>query len=349
VYPGLINAGADLGINEPGVRNYDDVTELLPFNQMLRTRVAYQSDGDAIPVTRAGGITSVAVRPGGAGTTIGGEVPIMNLDGWTWEENTLRASAGLAMTFPVTPPGGRGTPPGVAPPSAPNAAAAPAPPDRLAELTALLERARAYAAQGSNRHVDWTLEPFVPVLDGRQAFFVSATTERTMREAVAWADRVGVRIVLVTGADAQKVASLLKEKDVPVVLSTLFALPPREDVSHAYTYQTPGILAKAGVRFAFSSDGFQFARNVPFQAGRAVAWGLDPESAIRALTLDAARIFGVESLVGSIEPGKLANLVIVKGDVLDIRSEILHVVIAGRAVPLDTKHTELYKRYMARP
>jgi imidazolonepropionase-like amidohydrolase len=170
-----------------------------------------------------------------------------------------------------------------------------------------------------------------------------------MREAVAWADRVGVRIVLVTGADAQKVASLLKEKDVPVVLSTLFALPPREDVSHAYTYQTPGILAKAGVRFAFSSDGFQFARNVPFQAGRAVAWGLDPESAIRALTLDAARIFGVESLVGSIEPGKLANLVIVKGDVLDIRSEILHVVIAGRAVPLDTKHTELYKRYMARP
>jgi len=348
VYPGVINAGADLGLNEPGVRNYDDVNELLPFNQMLRTRVAYQSDGDAIPIARAGGITSVAVRPGGPGTTIGGEVPVMNLDGWTWEENTLRASAGLAMTFPTPPGGGRGAPPALVPP-APNAPnAPPAPPDRLGELNRLLERARAYAKQGANRQVDWTLEPFIAVLDGRQALFVSANSENAIREAVEWADKAGVRIVLQSGADSQKVASLLKEKDIPVVLSSIFALPPREDLFHAYPYQTPGVLAKAGVRFAFSSGGFEFARNVPFQAGRAIAWGLDPDAAIRALTLDAARILGVDSQVGSIEAGKLANLVVVKGDLTEIRSEIQHVVVAGRDVPLDTKHTELYKRYMAR-
>jgi imidazolonepropionase-like amidohydrolase len=87
---------------------------------------------------------------------------------------------------------------------------------------------------------------------------------------------------------------------------------------------------------------------VPFQAGRAVAWGLDHDAAIRAITLDAARILGVDSQIGSIEPGKLANLVVVKGDALEIRSQIQHVIVAGRDVPLDSKHTELYKRFMAR-
>ncbi len=346
VYPGIINAGADLGINEPGVRNYDDVVEMLPFNQMLRTRVAYQSDSDAIPITRAGGVTTVAVRPGGAATTIGGDVPVMNLDGWTWEENTLRASAGLAMTFPVAPPAGRGAGPGGAGGAAGGAQASQ--PDRIAELTRLLDQTRAYVKQGPERDVDWNLEPFVPVLDGRKALFVNATTEQSIRDAVAWAERTGVRIVLQAGADVQRVAAYLKEHDVPVILSSILTLPPREDLFHAYTYQTPGVLARAGVRFAFSSEGFQFARNVPFQAGRAIAWGLDPDAAIKALTLDAAKILGVDKQVGSIEPGKLANLIVVRGDPTEIRSEIRHVIVAGRDVPLDTKHTELYKRYMAR-
>jgi imidazolonepropionase-like amidohydrolase len=344
VYPGLIDAAVDLGLNEPGVRSYDDLTEMLPFNQMLRTRVAYQSDSDAIPVTRAEGVTTVAVRPGGGPTTIGGEMPVMNLDGWTWEENTLRASAGLAMTFPAS--GGRGR--GAGPGGTGGGGGGAEPPDRLAELDRLLGRARAYARQGQEREVDWNLEPFVHVLDGRQALFVSASTEPAIRDAVAWARRAGVRIVLLSGPDVQRAASLLREQDVPVILSSILALPTREDDFHAYSYQTPGVLAKAGVRFAFSSGGFQFARNLPFQAGRAIAWGLSPDAAIRALTLDAARILGVDREVGSIDEGKLANLIVVRGDPTEVRSEIRHVVIAGRDVPLDTKHTELFKRYMAR-
>jgi imidazolonepropionase-like amidohydrolase len=133
-----------------------------------------------------------------------------------------------------------------------------------------------------------------------------------------------------------------------VILTSILTLPTREDDFHAYSYQAPGVLAKAGVRFAFSSGGYQFSRDVPFQAGRAVAWGLDHDAAVRAMTLDAARILGVDSQVGSIEPGKLANLVVMKGDALEIRSQIEHVVIAGRDVPLESKHTELYKKYMAR-
>jgi imidazolonepropionase-like amidohydrolase len=340
VIPGLIDASTDIGLNEPGVRNYDDVSEILPFDQMLRTRVAYKADSISIPVARSEGITTIAVRPGGG--TISGEIPVMNLDGWTWEEATLRPAAGLAFNYPGGA-GGRGGGGGGR-----GGTTQPQGPDPIKTLNQLLDRARAYAKQPATRQVDWTLEPFLPVLDGRQALYVSANTEQSIRDAVAFSERQNVRIVLQTAADAQRVAGLLKQHDVPVILSTVLALPPREDEFHAYPYQTPGVLAKAGVRFAFSSGGFQFSRDVPFQAGRAVAWGLSHDDAIRALTLDAARILGVDSQVGSIDAGKIANLVVVTGDPLEIRSQIRHVIIAGRDVSLDNSQVELFKKYMAR-
>jgi imidazolonepropionase-like amidohydrolase len=339
VYPGAIDASTDIGLNEPGVRSYDDVTEILAFDQMLRTRTAYRADSVAIPVTRAEGITTIAVRPGGS--FLGGQVPVMNLDGWTWEEATLRPAAGIAMTFPGGGGGGRGG-------GAAGAGAAAAGPDRLAELHQVLEHARAYAKQGAGRRTDLTLEGLVPVIERKQALYVSANGDTAIRGAVTWAERENVRIVLLTNADVQTAASFLKQHDVPVILTSVLTLPQREDAFHAYPYQTAGILSKAGVLFTFSSGGYQFSRNVPFQAGRSVAWGLDHDAAIRAITLDAAKILGVDSLVGSIEPGKLANLVILKGDPLEIRSQIQHVIIAGHDVSLDTKHTELYKRYLAR-
>jgi hypothetical protein len=331
----MIDASTDLGLNEPGVRNYDDVNEILPFNQMLRTRVAYQSDSDAISVARVEGITSAGIRPGGG--MIGGEIPVMNLDGWTWEENTLRASAGLAMAYPGGG-GGRGGGGGGGGATA----------EQLNELNRMLDRARLYAKVGPSRTVDWSLEPFLPILDRRQALYVDANTEGAIREAIAWAERNGVRIVIRSGADAQRAAGLLKEHNVPVILTSVLTLPAREDAFHAYPYQTAGVLAKAGVMVAFSSGGYQNVRNVPFQAGRSVAWGLDHDEAIKALTINAARILGVDSQVGSIEAGKLANLIVVKGDPIEVRSQIQHVVIAGRDVPLESKHTELYKRYMSR-
>src|SRR5690348_8582380 len=245
------------------------------------------------------------------------------------------------MTYPGAGGGGRG---GGGRGAAPQAN----PAEQIAELNALLARARAYAKQPAGHAVDMSLEPFAPVLNGSQALIVNATTDRGIRDAVAWAEREHVRIVIRGGTDTQRAAEFLKAHDVPVILTTVLSLPPREDDFHAYSYQTPGVLAKAGVRFAFSSGGFEFSRDIPFQAGRAVAWGLDHDAAIRAMTLDAARILGVESEVGSIEPGKLANLVVEKGDALEITSEIEHVIIAGRDVPLDSRQTELYNRYLAR-
>ncbi len=339
VYPGFVDTATDIGINESGPRNYDDASEFTDWNQALRTRTAFQADSDGINVTRAEGITTIGVTPNGG--VISGSMPVMNTDGWTWEETTLRHSAGLIMTFPGGGGGGRGG--GAGPGAAAQA-------EVVATLNALFERAAAYAKQpAATRTPDLALDPLLPILNRSQAMIVSAGTDQAVRDAVAWAERQNVRIVIRGGADLQRSAAFLKEHDVPVILSTVLALPQREDDFHAYTYQAPGVLAKAGVRFAFSSGGFQFSRNVPFQAARAVAWGLDHDAAIRAITLDAAKILGVDSQIGSIEPGKLANLVIMKGDALEIRSAIQKVIIAGRDVSLDSKHTELYKRFISRP
>jgi imidazolonepropionase-like amidohydrolase len=337
VYPGFIDAGTDIGLNEPGPRNYDDVRETGDWNQALRTERAIRMDGDAIAVTRAEGITTIGVVPGGG--VISGSLPVIDLDGWTWEEAAVRPSAGLVMTYPGATGGGRGFGRG---------APAANPADQIAALNGWLARARAYAKAPAGHPVDLSLEPFLPVLNGTQTLIVNANTDRGIHDAVAWAEREHVRIIIRGGPDTQRAAEFLKAHDVPVILTTVLTLPPREDDFHAYPYETPGVLAKAGVRFAFSSGGFEFSRNVPFQAGRAVAWGLDHDAAVRAMTLDAARILGVDSQVGSIEPGKLANLVVEKGDALEITSQIEHVIIAGRDVPLDTRQTELYKRYMAR-
>jgi hypothetical protein len=344
VYPGFIDAATDIGLNEPGPRNYDDVTEIGEWNQALRTQRAFKADSDAIPVDRVEGVTTIGVFPNGG--VISGSVPVMDLDGWTWEEDTLRPSAGLVVAWPGGGGGGRGGGGGGGRGGAP--AGGPTPQEQIAKLTALLERASGYAKAPAGRTIDLSLEPLVPIVNRTQALIVSAGTEQGIKDAVNWADKQHVRIVIRSGADAQRVAPFLKEHDVPVILSSILTLPQREDEFHAYTYQAPGVLAKAGVRFAFSSGGYQFSRNVPFQAGRAIAWGLDRDAGVRAMTLDAARILGVESLVGSIEAGKLANLVVMKGDAWEIRSQIQHVVIDGRDAPLDSKHTELYKRYMAR-
>ncbi len=338
VYPGFIDAQTDLGLNEPGVRSFDDVNEILTFNQMLRTRVAYQSDSDAIAVARTEGITSAGIFPGGG--IIGGEVPLMNLDGWTWEENMVRPAAGLALSFPGGGGGGRGGG-GRAGGAGGNSG--------LRELETLMAQAKVYGTN-PNRDMNWSLEPFLPILNKQQAFYVSAGSQGAITSALQWAQQQDVNIVIRTSpAAAVSSAAALKAANVPVILSTVLALPAGSDETfHAATYQAAGELEKAGVTFAFSSGGFETVRLVPFQAAMSVAWGLSKERALQAMTLDAAKIFGADKLVGSIEVGKVANLVVTNGDAMEIRSRVMHVVIAGKDVPLQNKQTELFNRYMGR-
>ena len=350
VYPGFIDAASTMGLDEPGPRGFDDVGEMLDFSPQLRTRVAYHAESDAIPVARVNGITSVAVVQ--TGGILGGEVPVMNLDGWTWEEATVKPSAGIQFTFPeLTPATGRGGGRGRGAAQQGERTYEDLRRDRdrrLDEVVRLLDRARAYAAAGPDRGTDWTLEALVPVVERRLPLITAASREHDIRDAVAFADRAKVNIVIAGGGEARYAAALLKERNIPVILSDRLTLPTREDDFHASSYQLAGELAKAGVKVAFSTGGNTNARLLPYQAAMSVAWGMPREDALRALTIHAAEILGVADRIGSIAPGKDANLFVAKGDPLEIRTEITHVFIAGNDVGLGNKHLALYEKYITR-
>jgi imidazolonepropionase-like amidohydrolase len=349
VYPGWIDAMTTIGLAEPGPRGYEDTTEMLDYNPQLRTVVAYHNDSEAIPVARANGVTTVGVFPSGG--LLGGQVPVMNLDGWTWEESTLQPIAGISFQFPGV--GGRlrfeAGPPAAGGRERTYDELRKERDARLDALARLFDEARAYArAAGQGRKTDWVLEALVPVVEGRLPLYTTTGKVEDIKDALAFADRTRVRLVLCAGPEAALVAPLLKQRDVPVILGPILTLPSGDDQFHAANYQAASVLAKAGVKFAFSTGDNADVRQVPYEAAMSVAWGLPREDALRALTLSAAEILGVADRVGSIEQGKVANLVVARGDPLEVRTEISHVIINGQEVDLANKHLALFERYMKR-
>ena len=279
----------------------------------------------------------------------------MNLDGWTFEEATVKPNVGITFNFPPLGGGGGGRGGG----GGGRGGAAPGGDRtfddvrrerdrRLTEIERVLDEARAYARLGANRAMNWEMEALVPVVERRLPLIVNVSRDQDIRDAVAWAEKARVKIIISGGTEANLVAPLLKEKNIPVILGNILGPPSRPDGFHASTYQLAGELAKAGVKFAFSSGDNTNVRLLPNQAGMSVAWGLDRDAAIRALTIDAAQILGVADRVGTIEPGKDANLFIANGDPLEIKTQISRVVIKGRDVGLQNKHLALYEMYMAR-
>ena len=347
VYPGFIDARTSMGLNEPGPRGFEDTSEMLEINASVKAQVAYQSDSDAIPVARVNGITSVAVIPSGG--LIGGQIAVMNLDGWTWEEATLQPVAGVSFQFPPLIRGG-GFGGNNADANRKYEELKKERDARVQRVEELISRARAYAGMpAANRATDWNLAAMVPIAERRQPLFVTANSEGDIREAVAFADRANIRIVITGGLESPLAAPLLKEKSIPVILGSVLTMPAREDAHHAATYRAAGELAQAGITFAFGTGGAANNRLLPYEAAISVAWGLDRNRALRAITLDAATILGVADRVGSLEPGKLANLFIATGDPMEMTTQFTHIFINGRNVGLKSKHTELYERFMSRP
>jgi imidazolonepropionase-like amidohydrolase len=222
---------------------------------------------------------------------------------------------------------------------------------RLDRLAHLFEDARAYAkAAGPNRARDLNLEALVPVVEKRVPLITRVANEREIRDAIAFSERVGVRLVITAPAsEAALAAPILKDKNVPVILLDVLSLPTRDDLPHQASYSAAADLVKAGVKIAFAVPSQTNARQLPYNAAESVAWGLSRDEALKALTINSAEILGVGDRIGSIEPGKIANLIVAKGDPLEVRTALTHIIIAGRDVPLDNSQTALYERYSKRP
>jgi len=357
VYPGMIDSATEIGLSEIGaVREMNDISDIGLFKPQLRAAAAVNPASEHIPVTRANGITSVVTSPGGG--IVAGQSVLMHLNGWTIEDMAVRAPVAMRVEFPrIRMPGRFG---GFEAPETPGRPSAFADAKKryeqqLRELNDFMESARRYrqakAAASPDFETDLKLEAMLPVLDGKVPMLIRAEKEKNITEAIAFADKQKVRMILEQGTEAWKVAAELKAHNIPVILMPTLRLPDQEDDPYDKPFSIPGELSKAGVKFAFASFGpgsGSNPRNLPYEAAAAVGFGLPSDEALKAVTLYAAQIWGVGDELGSIEKGKWADLIVTDGDPLETRTQIRQMFIKGAPVDLDNKHHRLYEKYLAR-
>jgi imidazolonepropionase-like amidohydrolase len=354
VYPGLINGLTTLGLTEiSSVPGSVDTTETGDINPQARAWLAVQPHSELIPIARANGTTVVLTAPQGG--LVSGQSALLRLAGSTPEALTVKQPVAMHMVYPT----GR--------PSFSLARLFEEPElktfeerlkDRrlsqekeLRRLGNLLEDARALGQRlsaGAHPDVDLPEEALAAVARGDLPVVMRADAEDEIRGAVRFAGEHGLELIIAGGLEAWRCADLLKEKDVPVLLS-VDRLPRRESDRYDAAFTNPSVLHRAGVRFAIVSDDAADSRNLPYEAAMARAYGLPAEVALRAITLSPAEIFGVADRMGALAVGKDADVFVATGDIMDTRTQVTHVFVDGVAQSLETRHTRLFREFKDRP
>lgn len=334
VYPGLIDAWSHIGITEIGaVDMSNDVNEQGPVNPNARADRAFHPESRHIGVARSAGIVVAITSPGGG--LVSGQSAAMMLEGWTWQEMTLKAGTGMMVNWP-NPNNARtyGT--------------------QLETLRETFSNARAYqtaqdameAGKGDFHNVDSRWEAMIPVFNGEMPVVVSANDVRQIQDAITWSKEEGIRLVILGGRDSHLVTEHLISNDIPVLVTSVQSAPSRWWEPYYAWYELPLKLHEAGVTFAIvGSSSAANANRFPFEAGTAAAYGLPAEEALKSVSLYAAQIMGIDDRIGSIEVGKDASFIITDGNPIEYRTRVEQVYIQGRKSDMNDAHSRAYERY----
>ena len=356
VYPGMIDAGTNMGLVEipQGANGTVDTSEVGDLNPNAKAITAVNPHSAHIAVTRVEGITSTLSAP--TGGLISGQAALINLLGTAQKEMAVAPNAALVINYPRIGGGGGGfggfqAPANLSETLTNNERQVEQIRKMLRDAEAYGRAQDAYAKDKSLPRPDRNvvLEPLVPYVRGERPVIFRADRDAEIRGAIRFAEEMKLKPIILGGNDAWKVASLLKEKNVPVILTGIFSLPSREDDFYDTLYEQPAKLQQAGVRYCISTgDAGAEVRNLAQYAGMAAAFGLSKADAVKAVTLYPAQIMNVADRLGSIEAGKMANLVVTDGDLLEIRTRIRYLFIDGRPVVLSSRHTELNEAFKNR-
>ncbi len=361
VYPGIFDSITQMGLREIGaVSATVDSTETGNFNPDVVAATAVSPSSEHIPVTRAAGITEVLAVPGsggfdsgGGGSVIGGQASAIHMAGWEIDEMLIKKSAAMVLNWPQieTQSFDFTT---FSRKEKPYADAKQEYDKQVNEITDWVERARHYAqvmdkSSAAKYDRDLKLEALAPVVRGELPVLVFANRAREIRNAVEFCDKQRLRMILAGGEEAYKVKDLLRSKSVPVILRPVLSLPLDEDDPYDRLLSQPAELAAAGVKFAFASFDNSFARRLGQNAANAVAHGLPYDEALKAVTLYPAQIFGLADQIGTLEQGKLANVIVTNGDPLELTTDAKYLFIRGQLTSLDNRHLRLYEKYSKRP
>lgn len=357
VYPGMIDAGTALGLAEimQGANATMDVSETGTMNANARAINAVNPHSSHVNVTRVNGITTVLSAPSGG--IIAGQGTVINLNGSTQGEMAVEPTAGLVINFPRVSTFG-GFTPGVGPQTVDFNEAIKRRDTQLDDLKKIFKNAENYGRARDayekdkslpNPPIDLKLEAMVPYIRGEKPVFFTVERERDIRAVAKFVSEMKLKGIIVGGQEAWKVADDLKKNNIAVIYTNIYNLPVRDDDAYDFLFEAPSKLQQAGVKFAIGTgDGGAEVRDLPYHAGLAGAYGLSKEEALKSVTLYPAQILGVADRLGSIEVGKMANLVIADGDILEPRTNIKHVFINGRLIPLTSRHTDLFDSFKDR-
>jgi imidazolonepropionase-like amidohydrolase len=340
VYPGLIVPSTTVGLTEiDAVRATRDFQEVGDFNPHIRSLIAFNTDADMIPTIRYNGVLLVQTTPRGG--IISGTSSIMELDGWNWEDAVHKADDGIHLNWiPMYRYNWREQ---MLEKNQDRA-------KKISELETFFAEAISYAQTANPSPINLRFEAMKGLFEGTKNLYIHVEEAKEILESVQFAQRFGVKkIVLVGASEAHRVVDFLKKNNIPVLLNRVHSLPNRADDEIDLPFRMPAILHKAGILVGLNYEGDMEAmgsRNLPFTAGTAAAYGLTKEEALMTVTLNTAKILGIDDKVGSLEKGKDATLIICSGDLLDMRgNQVEMAFIRGKEIQLTSKQTELYQRY----
>src|SRR5215470_2603294 len=361
VSPGLFDAVTQMGLSEiSAVASTVDSSETGAINPDVVAATAVFPSSEHIPVTRAAGITEVLSVPGSGGFdssgnrgVLAGQASAFYMAGWTMEDMQIKRSAAMVINWPTiqTESFDFTT---FSRKHKPYAEAKQDYEKQVNQLTDVLDSARHYAqAMGhggpSDFERDVKLEALVPVVRGQLPVLVFADRAHDIRNAVEFCDKQKLRMILAGGTEAYKVKDLLRSKDVPVILRAVLTEPRDDDDPYDRLLTQPAELSAAGVKIAFASFDNSFARRLGQNAANAIAYGLSPDEGLKAVTLYPAQMFGLADQLGTLQDGKIANIIVTNDDPLELATDVKYLFIKGQLTSLDNRHKRLYEKYSNRP
>lgn len=341
IYPGFILPNSQVGLQEvSSIRAMNDYNERGELNPNVRSIISYNTDSEYIPTYRFNGVLLAETTP--TGGLISGSSSVVEMEGWNWEDAAHTVDIGIHMNWPAR----------LRRQFDFNTFTFAESPNRdydkqVGDLELFFAEATSYGKL-SSKEANLKFEAMQGLFDGKKGLFIHVNNSKEIIESVRFAQRSGVkRIVVVGGLDALWVADFLKENKIPVILPSTHALPARNDDDVDLPYKLPFLLSQAGVTISLSNDdALHGSRNLGFYAGTAVAYGMDKEEALKAITSNTAKALGIDQRVGTLEVGKDATLFVSEGDALDYRTnKLTHAFISGKSVTLPGIQEELYDRY----
>ena len=343
LYPGLILPNSKVGLEDiSAVRATVDHTEVGELNSNIRSLIAFNTDSEVISTFRYNGILLSQVVPDGSFVT--GNSSIMMMEGWNWEDAAYKIDDGMHVKWPRK----------TYPPSRWSGQTSfrdnPNYKSSVDMINKFLIDSRSYFNLNGdeNKEVNLKLEAMVDVFNGKKKIYLHVGSREQIIESVQMFQKHGINNLVLVGAnDALYAIDFILENDLPVLLNNLHRVPSRNHEDVDLPYKLPYLLQKEGVLVGLTASGsLHSQRNLPFLAGTAAGYGLGKEEALKLITSNNAKILGIDNVTGTITVGKDANIIISKGDILDMKSSVIeYAFITGRKVNLDGKQQILYDRF----